>query len=251
MENKTLPAGYQASPDLLANRVVLITGAGDGIGKTAALTYARHGATVILLGRTVAKLETVYDEIVAEKLPEPAIVPADMGSLGVKTLAEISEVIDERYGRLDGLLHNAAILGERVPVEHYDLQLWDEVMQVNFNGVVMLTRFLLPQLRQSKQASLIFTSSGVGVTPRAYWGPYAISKYALEGFAQLLASELENTSDIRVSVLNPGATRTRMRALAYPSEDPQTLKTSDELMPLYLYLMGPDSDTAHGHRFAP
>ena len=237
----SLPENYQPDSDLLREKVILVTGAGDGIGKVAAKTYASFGATVLLLGRTVNKLEQVYDEIMAQGSAEPGIIPADMGALGMNTLEEIADVISSRYGRLDGLLHNASILGERIPIEHYDLAEWDKVMQVNFNGVVLLTRFLLPCLQESSAASLVFTSSTVGKTPRAYWGPYSVSKYAMEGFALLLADELDNTSDIRVNIVNPGATRTSMRAAAYPNEDPLTLKTPEDLMPLYVYMMGPDS----------
>jgi len=236
-----MPENYQPNPDLLCGKVILITGAGDGIGKNAAKTFANFGATVLLLGRTVSKLEQVYDDIIEQDLAEPGIIPADMGTLGMNTLEEITEVINSRYGKLDGLLHNASILGERIPIEQYDLADWDKVMQVNFNGVVLLTRFLLPCLQQSDAASLIFTSSTVGKTPRAYWGPYSVSKHALEGFALLLADELENTSNIRVNIVNPGATRTSMRAAAYPNEDPLALKTPEDLMPLYVYMMGEDS----------
>ncbi len=237
----SMPENYQPNPDLLCGKVILITGAGDGIGKNAAKTFANFGATVLLLGRTVSKLEQVYDDIIEQDLAEPGIIPADMGTLGMNTLEEITEVINSRYGKLDGLLHNASILGERIPIEQYDLADWDKVMQVNFNGVVLLTRFLLPCLQQSDAASLIFTSSTVGKTPRAYWGPYSVSKHALEGFALLLADELENTSNIRVNIVNPGATRTSMRAAAYPNEDPLALKTPEDLMPLYVYMMGEDS----------
>ena len=237
----SLPENYQPNPDLLRGKVILVTGAGDGIGKTAAKTYANFGATILLLGRTVSKLEQIYDEIIEQDLAEPGIISADMGTLGMNTLEEIAKVITSRYGRLDGLLHNAAILGERIPIEQYDLADWDNVMNINFNGVVLLTRFLLPCLQQSDAASLVFTSSTVGKTPRAYWGPYSVSKHAVEGFALLLADELENTSNIRVNILNPGATRTSMRASAYPNEDPLTLKTPEDLMPLYVYVMSEDS----------
>ena len=235
-----MPENYQPNPDLLCEKVILVTGAGDGIGKKAAKTFANFGATVLLLGRTVSNLEQVYDDIFEQDLAEPGIIPADMGTLGMNTLEEITEVINSRYGRLDGLLHNASILGERNPIEQYDLADWDKVMQVNFNGAVLLTRFLLPCLQQSDAASLIFTSSTVGKTPRAYWGPYSVSKHAWEGFALLLADELENTSNIRVNIVNPGATRTSMRAAAYPNEDPLALKTPEDLMPLYVYMMGED-----------
>jgi NAD(P)-dependent dehydrogenase (short-subunit alcohol dehydrogenase family) len=242
---------YEPPADLLSDRVILVTGAGDGIGRTAALTAARHGATVVLLGRTVPKLEQVHDDILAQGSPQPGIVPMDLASADVSQIQDLGNALDENYGRLDGLLHNASILGKRIPVEHYDINEWIQVMQVNFNAVFLLTRLLLPLLRASKDASMIFTSSGVGATPRAYWGPYSVSKYAMEGLARLLAEELENTSNIRVNILNPGGTRTAMRAAAYPNEDPMTLKTPEDLMPLYLYLLGPDSADEHGRTFTP
>ncbi len=233
----------------LSNRIVLITGAGDGIGKAMALAAAASGATVVLLGRTTSKLEAVYDEIVDAGHPEPGIVPMDLLRAGVEDVTALAEVIETNYGRLDCLLHNASILGERVPFENYSLPEWEQVMQVNLSAVVLLTRLLLPLLQKSDDARLLFTSSSVGETPRAYWGAYAVSKYGMEGFAKLLAEELENTSKIRVNIINPGATRTTMRAAAYPTEDPRDLKTPADLVPLYLYLMGPEGRAEHGRTF--
>jgi len=240
---------YEPAADLLKDRIILVTGAGDGIGRTAAVTFAKYGATVILLGRTVEKLEQVYDEIVAANCPEPGIVPMDLEKAGQAEVAELVQALIDNYGRLDGLLHNASILGDRVPFDHYSIEQWQRVMQVNSTAVFILTRLLMPLLRESEDARVVFTSSSVGETPRAYWGAYAVSKYAMEGFARLMADELENTSTIRVNILNPGGTRTAMRARAYPAEDPNTLKTPDALMPLYLYLMGPDSRDQHGRTF--
>jgi len=240
---------YLAPQELLKDKVILITGAGDGIGKQAALAYARHGATVILLGKTSAKLEQVYDEIISLGAPEPGIAPMDLALAGSDDIKQLADVLETTYGRLDGLLHNAAVLGERIPAEHYDIEKWMNVMQVNFNAAFTLTRLLLPLLRQSKAASLLFTSSSVGATPRAYWGPYAVSKYAVEGLAKLLAEELESTSNIRVNIVNPGATRTRMRRAAFPNEDPTGVKSTETLMPLYLYLMGDDSKGNNGETF--
>ncbi len=237
---------YQAPQDLLAHKAILVTGAGAGIGRVAATTFASHGATVVLLGKTTAKLEQVYDEIMALGAPEPGIAPMDLATASSEDIKQLAEVLDSTYGRLDGLLHNAAMLGDRIPVEHYDINQWMTVMQVNFNAVFMLTRLLLPLLRQAPAASLLFTSSSVGAAPKAYWGPYAVSKYAMEGLAKLLAEELDNTSAIRVNIINPGATRTSMRAKAYPNENPANLKTATSLMPLYLYLMGDDSSAVNG-----
>ncbi|MDB3989173.1 YciK family oxidoreductase [Pseudomonadales bacterium] len=237
---------YTAPTALLKDKIILVTGAGDGIGRVAALTYASYGATVVLLGRTTTKLESVYDEIIASGAPEPGIAPMDLATATPDEIQKLAEVMEEQYGRLDGLLHNAAILGERVPVEHYDINTWMKVMQVNLHAVFLLTRIFMPLLRQSSSASLLFSSSGVGTTPRAYWGAYSVSKYALEGLAKLLMEELENASHIRVNILNPGGTRTSMRATAYPNEDPATLKAPEDLMPLYLYLMGDDSEHIKG-----
>lgn len=232
----------------LEGKVVLITGAGDGIGREAALTYAKHGATVVLLGRQAGNLESLYDEIVAAGYPEPGIAKLDLITQDISELQELGDVLLEQYGKLDGLLHNASILGDRVPVEHYDMNTWAKVMHVNFTNVCYLTRILLPLLRLAPSARAIFTSSGVGAEPRAYWGAYSVSKYAMEGFAKLLAEELGNTSEIGVNILNPGGTRTKMRAKAYPNEDPDTLIEARALMPLYLYLMS-DECSENGERF--
>lgn len=237
------------SESTLSNKVILVTGAGDGIGRVAAMHYAEAGATVLLLGRTTEKLESLYDEIIAKELPEPGIIPMDLGTVEPREMQTLADVLFERYGRLDGLLHNAAILGNRVPFESYDMNTWAKVMQVNFNSVCVLTRTLLPLCQHAKSSSIVFTTSGVGTNPQAYWGAYAVSKYALEGFAKLLAEELENTSAVRVNILNPGGTRTQMRAAAFPMEDPSTLKTAEELMPLYLYLMGDESQDKNKQMF--
>lgn len=231
---------YQAPAQALANKVILVTGAGDGIGREAALTYAQYGATVILLGRTVAKLEAVYDAILAAGGAEPAIIPLDMKGATESHYRDMALTIIDQFGRLDGLLHNASLLGVLSPFAHLDLDTWQEVMQVNVTAQFMMTKALLPALLKSPAASIIFTSSGVGRTGRAHWGPYAVSKFATEGMAQILADEYEDTV-LRVNVINPGATRTKMRSKAYPAEDVSLLKTASDLMPTYLYLMSDDS----------
>jgi len=236
---------YKARKDLLNNKTILVTGAGDGIGRAAALAYAQHGATVILLGKTVKKLEKVYDDIVALGAPKPAIVPLDLKGATEQNYIDMAETIAEQFGQLDGLLHNASQLGALGPFEHIDLASLEEIMKVNVTSQAILTKALLPVMRKATNASIIFTSSGVGRKGRAYWGPYAFSKFATEGMMQVLADECDNTN-VRVNSINPGATQTEMRAKAYPAEDPQSLKSPADIMPTYLFLMGDDSISTNG-----
>lgn len=237
---------YTPSADLLAQRVILVTGAGDGIGRSAAISFAAHGATVILLGRTIRKLEAVYDTIERTGYPQPAIYPLNLEGASPKDYETLATTLANEFGRLDGLLHNAAILGNLTPLEHYNITTWYQVMQVNLNAPFLLTQACLPLLKQAQDASIVFTSSGVGRRGKAYWGAYAVSKCALEGLMQVLADEVETNTTIRVNSVNPGATRTAMRAHAYPGEDPNQLPTPDAIMPLYLYLMGPESQQVNG-----
>lgn len=236
---------YQVSADALKNKTILITGAGDGIGKQAALHYAQHGATVILLGRTVAKLEAVYDEIEAAGYPTPAIVPLDLKGATKQHYVDMAETIQSQFGKLDGLLHNAGLLGMLSPFEQFEETIFDEVMQINVKAQFLMTQALLPVLQQSDDARIIFTTSTVGHQGRAFWGAYAISKFATEGMMQTLAHEMEGTQ-VKVNAINPGATHTRMRAQAFPAEDISLLKAPKDLMPLYVYLMAPESLDVNG-----
>lgn len=236
---------YKAKPDLLKGRTVLVTGAGRGIGAAAAKTYAAHGATVLLLGKTESNLNQVYDEISAAGHPEPVVVPLDLEHATTVQIDELGAMIEQEFGCLDGLLHNASILGPRTPIEQLADEKFAQVMQVNVQATFSLTRALLPLLRLSKDASIIYTSSGVGRIGRAYWGAYAVSKFATEGLMQVVADELDETH-VRANSVNPGATRTSMRATAYPGENPNNNPTPEEIMPVYLYLMGPDSQGING-----
>ncbi|MBO1519077.1 YciK family oxidoreductase [Oceanisphaera pacifica] len=236
---------YQAAADLLNNKVILITGAGDGIGRQAALHYGAHGATVVLLGKTVSKLEAVYDELLAQGSPEPAIIPLDLEGATKDHYQQMAETLKQQFGQLNGVLFNASHLSVLGPFEMIGEDEWDKVMQINLRSQFLLTQALLPLLKATEHASIVYTSSGVGKQGRAYWGPYAISKFATEGMMQVLADELSNTQ-VRVNCINPGATRTDMRSRAYPGEDPATLRTPEQIMPLYLYLMGADSRDVRG-----
>ena len=239
---------YQPQLDLLQNRIILVTGASDGIGREAALTYSRHGASVILLGRNDDKLRAV-----AQEIDHAGGIPARWYTLDLLTCTpqscqQIAQQIRLHYPRLDGVLHNAGLLGDVVPMMEQDPEIWQQVMQVNVNGTFMLTQALLPLLLQSESASLIFTSSSVGREGRANWGAYAVSKFATEGMMQVLAEEYKNRH-LRVNCINPGGTRTKMRASAFPTEDALKLKTPADIMPLYLWLMGDDSRRKTGMTF--
>ncbi|MEH6444384.1 MAG: YciK family oxidoreductase [Oceanospirillaceae bacterium] len=240
---------YSAPEQLLQNKVILVTGAGDGIGRAAAISYAELGATVILLGKTVEKLEAVYDQIEALGAPKAAILPINLETATEQTYIELTNIIDTEFGRLDGLLHNASLLGMRTPIENYDPITWEQVMKVNATAPFYLTQNLLPLLHLSKNASIVFTSSSVGKKGKAYWGAYSVSKFATQGMMEILADELENTSNIRSNCINPGATRTAMRAAAYPGEKPERNPTPEEIMPIYAYLMGDDSLKENGLTF--
>src|SRR3954469_18432757 len=196
------PRTHHPAPDELKDRVIMVTGAGAGIGRAVALALAGAGAEVILLGRTVRKLEAVHAEIAALGGPEASIVPLDLERALAADYEAVATAVEKRYGRLDGLLHNAALLGALTPIEQYDVPMFMRVMHVNVTAAFVLTQQLLPLLRAAPDASMLFTSSGVGRRGRAYWGAYSISKFAVEGMTQVLAQELENTSSVRVNVID-------------------------------------------------
>lgn len=243
------PRRYTPVPDVLRDRVILITGAGQGIGRAAALACAAHGATVVLVGRIQARLEKVYDEIKAAGGPEPAMAVMDFRTAGGPEYFSLAEQLEGTYGRLDGLLHNAGILGQRAPIEHYDVGTWHEVLHINLTVPFVMTRTLLPLLRKAADASVVFTSSSVGRRGRAYWGAYAVSKFGIEGLSQVLADETDGSGHIRVNCINPGGTRTAMRRAAYPAEDPASVPDPAELMNAYLFLLGPASRGVTGGTF--
>jgi NAD(P)-dependent dehydrogenase (short-subunit alcohol dehydrogenase family) len=233
---------FEAHEQSLRNKVILVTGAGDGIGKQAALTYASCGATVILLGRTLVKLEATFDHIIAQGGAQPSIVPLDLEGATAQHYQGLVDTIAGEYGRLDGLLFNASALGALCPFIDIQEKEFDSVMQVNVKSSFLMVQSFLPLIKKNDTASVVFTTSSVGRTGRAFWGTYSMSKFATEGMMQILADEHKNKS-IRFNCINPGATRTDMRAKAYPGEDPKTLKTPAQIMPTYVYLM---SDVSRG-----
>lgn len=237
---------YEPPNDLLKNRVILVTGATAGIGREVSRALITHGATVILHGRNANALKTTYQEF-RNLGPEPTIVQLDLEGAQDEECQNLAENLESKFDGIDGLLHNAGLLGARSPIEAYNPGVWRKVLQVNLNAPFILTRRLLPLLHQSEDASVLFTTSGVGSQGRAHWGAYCVSKFGIEGFTQTLADELKN-SRIRVNCINPGATRTDMRAAAFPEENPEKLPLPETLTAPYLYLLGPDGRGIHGER---
>ena len=233
----------------LTDKTILITGAGSGIGKATAITYASHGATVILLGKTSSKLEKVYDEIEKLGYPTPSISLMDLLLADANDYQELIDNLIKEFNQLDGLLLNAAILGDRSPIEQYDVQKWMETIHINLTSQFILVKTLLPALKKSDNASVVFTSSGVGKTGKAFWGAYSVSKFGVEGLCQILAEEFYNDSTIRFNCINPGAVRTKMRKEAYPLENPDDLPTPDMIMEKYLWLMSDASKNISGKSF--
>jgi NAD(P)-dependent dehydrogenase (short-subunit alcohol dehydrogenase family) len=243
------PRTYLAPPGALAGRVILVTGASGGIGAALAEACGRLGAQVVLTGRKVKRLEAVYDAIVAAGGPRPSIAPLDLEKADASHYSALAEAIRGEFGRLDGLVHLAGQLGDRSPIEHHDVITWLKVMHVNVNAAFILTQALLPLLKASEDASVLFTTSGVSLRGSAYWGAYAASKFALEGLMQTLADELDTTTHIRVNSVNPGKVRTSMRAKAFPGEVAETVPLPEVVLPTFLYLLGPASRGVTGRRF--
>jgi NAD(P)-dependent dehydrogenase (short-subunit alcohol dehydrogenase family) len=239
---------YQAARSDFENRVIMVTGATSGIGRAVARDLVLSGATVILHGRNEKALEALYQEL-KPLGPEPSVAQMDLERAQGPQYDALTAEIESRYGRLDGLLHNAAILGDRSPIEHYDIGLWQRVLLVDLTAPFILTRCLLPLLRSSADASILFTTSSVGRRGRAYWGAYAVAKAGIENFAEVLADELENTTTVRVNLINPGGTRTRMRARAYPAENPASVPAPETMTPAYLYLLGAAGRGVRGQAF--
>lgn len=240
---------YAPSSDLLADRVILITGANGGIGRAVALAAADAGATVVLLGRTVKKLEAVYDEIETRNGPEPAIYPMDLAGATTAHYEELAERLEDQLGGLHGIVHTAALLSDLCPFEQINPAHWTLSMQVNVNAPFELVRACLPALKRATSASVVFSSSATGRRGRAYWGAYNVAKFAIEGMTQVLAEELEGNTHVRVNALNPVAAQTPMRASAFPGESPATVPSPATIAPAYLYLLGRDSVGITGQSF--
>ena len=240
---------YTPAPDLLKDRVILVTGAGQGIGKTAALSYARHGATAVLLGRNQKRLDAVYDAIVDVGYPEPISLKLDLSKADDKDFAAMAQAIFTQLERLDGILHNAARFEGLIPLQSQALEPWLNILRVNLAAPAALTRACWPLLTRSPDASVIFTSETHGHEPKAFWGAFAVSKAGVEAMLKIWADEIAPYPNLRMNALVPGPVRSPQRLISHPAENRDQLPSIESLMPLYLYLMGADSTGQSGRIF--
>ena len=245
-----LPHDWEPSDGTLSDRIILITGAADGIGHALSCACARHGATVIMLDRNVRGIERAYDEIVAAGHPEPALYPMDLLGAKPDDYATLAATVEREFGHLHGLVHNAALLGALIPLIHFEDELWYQVMQTNLNAPYLLTRACLDLMaRSGDDASIVFTSDAVGRHGKAYWGAYGVAKAGLENLMQILADELEVNTPVRANSIDPGAVHTAMREIAYPAENRNRRKAAGEVLTPFLYLLSTHSKGITGQQF--
>ena len=231
----------------LKDKVILVTGANRGFGLAITMDLSKAGATVIMLGRDLGSLEYAYDAVVNAGYKEPILYPLDLEGATPENYQELQDNVLEKFDKLDGLIHNAAILGVQMPIEQYDIKLWYSTLQINLSAPFMLTQFLIPALVKSEDARILFLSSSVGRQARAYWGAYSVSKFGIEGFAKTLSEELEKTN-ISVNTVDPGKLRTEMRRPAYPAEDSSTVPTPEEKSAAIVYLLSSLSPKMNGEQ---
>ena len=240
------PKNFHPQDNCLKEKVILITGSGDGIGATAAKTFAKYGATIILLSKTEKKIVAINDEIVDAGHPQPAIIPLNLEEATAEDYAGLAHSIEAEFGHLDGLIHNAAMFEGLSPITQFDNSLWNRIVQVNLHAPFLLSQAMIPLLNKSESSSIVFTSSGVAHQGRAYWNAYGVTKAAGDNLMGMLADELELNTPIRVNSIDPGRVRTRMRALAFPGEDPMTVPAPEDIMNSYIYLMSDESKEING-----
>ena len=242
-----LPVNYKVKEGELEGKVILVTGANRGFGLAITMDLAKAGATVIMLGRDLGSLEYAYDEVVDAGYKEPILYPLDLEGATPENYQELQDNILDKFKKLDGLIHNAAILGTQMPIDQYDIKLWYSTLQINLSAPFMLTQFLIPALMKSDDARILFLSSTVGRKARAYWGAYSVSKFGIEGFAKTLSEELEKTQ-ITVNTINPGKIRTEMRRTAYPAEDASTIPRPEEKSSVIVYLLSNEGSKINGEQ---
>ena len=242
-----LPINYKVKEGELEGKVILVTGANRGFGLAITMDLAKAGATVIMLGRDLGSLEYAYDAVVDAGYKEPILYPLDLEGATPENYQELQDNILDKFKKLDGLIHNAAILGTQMPIDQYDIKLWYSTLQINLSAPFMLTQFLIPALMKSDDARILFLSSTVGRKARAYWGAYSVSKFGIEGFAKTLSEELEKTQ-ITVNTINPGKIRTEMRRTAYPAEDASTVPKPEEKSSVIVYLLSNEGSKINGEQ---
>lgn len=242
-----LPVNYKVQEGELEGKVILVTGANRGFGLAITMDLAKAGATVIMLGRDLGSLEYAYDAVVDAGYKEPILYPLDLEGATPENYQELQDNILDKFKKLDGLIHNAAILGTQMPIDQYDIKLWYSTLQINLSAPFMLTQFLIPALMKSNDARILFLSSTVGRKARAYWGAYSVSKFGIEGFAKTLSEELEKTQ-ITVNTINPGKIRTEMRRTAYPAEDASTVPRPEEKSSVIVYLLSNEGSKINGEQ---
>lgn len=243
-----IPRDYTPAADLLAERVVLVTGASAGLGRALAEACAASGATVILLDKDLKKLEAVYDTIESAGHPQPALYPMNLEGVGPAEYLELASTLDREFGRLDGLVHNAAMLGELSPMHQYDPELWARTLHVNINAPFLLNQALLALLQRSSRGRILFVSDRAGRRGRAFWGAYGVSKFGQEGMMETLADELGERSPVRVMSVDPGVVNTALRRQCFPGEDAEALPQPGQVAPCLLYALGRDADRLQGAR---
>ncbi len=234
----SLPAPHLVCSADLSGRVIFITGASGGVGRPLAVACAARGATAVLHGRVVRKLEALYDEIVAAGGPQPTILPLDLATAGMDDFEHVAGAIRAQLGRLDGLVHTAVALGSLGPIEHQSFDAWQRVMRVNVVAAMALTRATLPLLAAAADASVVFTLDTRGQAPRAYWGAYGTAKAGLAALATIVADEWENRANLRINAIVPGPINSPLRAQTHPGEDRKRITDPAALVPLYLHLLG-------------
>ena len=242
----TLPVEYAPPNDLLAGRVVLVTGAGQGLGRAVALDAAAHGATVALLGRTLEKLEATYDAITAAGGPEPALIPLDLASAATPEYDALNQLVRRDLKRMDAIAHCASHFVPLGPLANQTLEQWMTLLKVNLAAPFALTRACLPLLAASTDSSVVFTGETHGAHPLAYWGGFAVSKAGLSTLAAIWGEELAHKGRPRMNVFVPGPIATPQRAQSHPGEDRSKLRTARAAARVVLFLLGPDGASFNG-----
>lgn len=238
---------YRPESDALSGKIILVTGAADGIGKAVTIALAEHKATVLMLDKKARHLEKLSDDIIERGYAEPIILPIDLMEVSPETATTLAQAVHDDIGHLDGVLHNAAELGSPSPMDQYDMEYWNSVMQINLQAPYLLTRALLPLLKHDHTSNILFTSADVGRRVAPYWGAYSVAYAGLEAQMTLWAEELETVSNIKVNSIDPGPVRTSLRRRSHPGESQESLRTPQSIAPAYLKLLAGDHDF-HGQQ---